>query len=126
VERPGYFWEPTVLCDVPDDSLAANEEPFGPMALLTSWTELEDLLPRANRLPVGLAGYVFTGNHALARRLALEIDCGALAINGWRVSSPQTPFGGHGDSGVGNEGGIEGTDAFQQIKYIDDQTNASA
>jgi succinate-semialdehyde dehydrogenase/glutarate-semialdehyde dehydrogenase len=123
LDRPGYFWEPTVVCEIDDDSLASNEEPFAPVALVSSWTKVDDVVRRANRLPVGLAGYVFSGEHALVRRLAVEIDCGALAINGWRVSGPQSPFGGHKDSGIGSEGGIEGTAAFQQIKYIDDQTD---
>jgi succinate-semialdehyde dehydrogenase/glutarate-semialdehyde dehydrogenase len=65
---------------------------------------------------------VFTGNHALARRLAIEIDCGTLAINGWQISAPDSPFGGHRDSGIGSEGGMEGTAAFLQTKFIDDQT----
>jgi succinate-semialdehyde dehydrogenase/glutarate-semialdehyde dehydrogenase len=122
VEMPGYFFEPTVLADVADDCEVANVEPFGPVALLSSWSDVDEVVRRANRLPVGLAGYIFTGDHALARRLALEIACSALAINGWQVSGPETPFGGHGDSGLGSEGGVEGTAAFQQIRFVDDQT----
>jgi succinate-semialdehyde dehydrogenase/glutarate-semialdehyde dehydrogenase len=122
VEGPGYFFEPTVLANVDDDCRIANVEPFGPVALVSSWRYVDEVVERANRLPVGLAGYIFTGDHALARRLALEVDCGALAINGWQVSGPETPFGGHGDSGLGSEGGLEGTAAFQQLRYVDDQT----
>jgi succinate-semialdehyde dehydrogenase / glutarate-semialdehyde dehydrogenase len=123
LDRPGYFWAPTVLCDVDDDSEIANTEPFAPVALLSSWADVDEVVSRANRLPVGLAGYVFTGDHVLARRLALSLECGALALNGWQVSSPESPFGGWGDSGIGSEGGVEGTAAFQQIKVIDDQTD---
>jgi succinate-semialdehyde dehydrogenase/glutarate-semialdehyde dehydrogenase len=126
VEGLGYFFEPTVLADVDDDCRIASVEPFGPVALVSSWRDVDEVVERANRLPVGLAGYIFTGDHALARRLALEVDCGALAINGWQVSGPETPFGGHGDSGLGSEGGLEGTAAFQQIRYVDDQTDVHA
>jgi succinate-semialdehyde dehydrogenase / glutarate-semialdehyde dehydrogenase len=122
VDRPGYFWEPTVLCDVDDESQVSNIEPFAPVAVLSSWTDVGDVIRRANRLAVGLAAYVFTEDHALARRLTLEIDCGAVAVNGWQVSSPESPFGGHRDSGIGSEGGSEGTAAFLQTKYIDDQS----
>jgi succinate-semialdehyde dehydrogenase / glutarate-semialdehyde dehydrogenase len=122
VDRPGYFWEPTVLSEVDDGCLVANVEPFAPVAVLSGWTDVDDVVRRANRLSVGLAAYVFTDDHALARRLAHEIDCGALAINGWQVSAPESPFGGHKDSGSGSEGGVEGTRAFQVTKYIDDQS----
>ena len=126
VDRSGYFWEPTVLADVNDDCSVANVEPFAPVAVLSSWTDIDDVVRRANRLPVGLAAYVFTESHALARRLADDVDCGAIAINGWQVSVPESPFGGHKDSGIGSEGGVEGTSAFQVTKYIDDQSQLSA
>lgn len=126
LDGPGYFWEPTVLSDVDDDCMVAKVEPFGPVAVLSSWTDVDEVVRRANRPSVGLAAYVFTENHALARQLALEIECGALAINGWQVSSPESPFGGHKDSGNGSEGGVEGTAAFQMTKYIDDQSQVGA
>jgi succinate-semialdehyde dehydrogenase/glutarate-semialdehyde dehydrogenase len=122
VDRPGYFWEPTVLRDVDDEATIANVEPFAPITLLSSWTDVEEVVRRATRLPIALAAYVFTGDHALAGRLVREIDCGALAVNGWQVSGPDSPFGGHRDSGIGSEGGTEGTEAFLQTKFIDDQT----
>jgi succinate-semialdehyde dehydrogenase/glutarate-semialdehyde dehydrogenase len=122
IDRPGYFWEPTVLCDVDDDCLVANVEPFAPVAVLSSWTEVDDVVRRANRLAVGLAAYVFTDDHALIRRLTHELECGAVAVNGWQVSTPESPFGGQKDSGIGSEGGIEGTAAFQVTKVIDDQS----
>ena len=126
LDGPGYFWEPTVLSDVDDNCMVAKVEPFGPVAVMSSWTDVDEVVRRANRPSVGLAAYVFTENHALARRLALEIECGALAINGWQVSAPESPFGGHKDSGNGSEGGVEGTAAFQMTKYIDDQSQVGA
>jgi succinate-semialdehyde dehydrogenase/glutarate-semialdehyde dehydrogenase len=121
--RPGtgYFFEPTVLADVTDACEVSWVEPFGPLATVAPYDDLDTAVQRANGVPFGLAGYVFTDNAATVRRLGAELDCGAIAVNHWQVSGPETPFGGHKDSGFGAEGGIEGIAAFQQQKFISEE-----
>jgi succinate-semialdehyde dehydrogenase / glutarate-semialdehyde dehydrogenase len=121
--RPGtgYFYEPTVLADVSDDCEVSRVEPFGPLATVVAYDDLDTAIRRANSVPFGLAGYVFGNDAATVRRLGAELDCGAIAVNHWQVSGPETPFGGHKDSGFGSEGGIEGISAFQQLKFIGEQ-----
>ncbi|GGC55374.1 NAD-dependent succinate-semialdehyde dehydrogenase [Chelatococcus reniformis] len=114
----GFFYAPTVLRDAPDDCLAANEEPFGPLALLKPFDDVDEALALANRLPVGLAAYAMTHDSRLAERAAAGIDAGNVVLNHWQASLPETPFGGVRDSGMGREGGIEGLEAFQQVKYV--------
>ncbi|MET0293934.1 MAG: NAD-dependent succinate-semialdehyde dehydrogenase [Phenylobacterium sp.] len=114
----GWFWPPTVLAEAGDDCLAANEEPFGPIAVLSPFATLEEAVTRANRLPQALAGYAFTHDARNAAALRDELDVGTLAINHWQASWPETPFGGRGASGFGVEGGVEGLQAFQQLKFV--------
>jgi succinate-semialdehyde dehydrogenase/glutarate-semialdehyde dehydrogenase len=118
VGRAGFFWSPTVLVDAGDDCLAAKEEPFGPMAVIAPMRDVEDALTHANRLPQALAGYAFTHDARIQAALKDSLSVGSLAINHWQASWPETPFGGRGDSGFGVEGGVEGLQAFQQIKLI--------
>jgi succinate-semialdehyde dehydrogenase / glutarate-semialdehyde dehydrogenase len=107
-----------VLLNAPDDCLAANEEPFGPLALVSPVAGLDAALTRANRLPVGLAAYAFTSDAGRQHRIADELEAGTIAFNHWQASWPETPFGGRGDSGFGVEGGVEGLQAFQQLKFV--------
>ncbi|HEX3649126.1 MAG TPA: NAD-dependent succinate-semialdehyde dehydrogenase [Pseudonocardiaceae bacterium] len=120
-EGTGYFYEPTVLADVGDDCEVSRVEPFGPLATVAAYDDLDTAIRRANSVPFGLAGYVFGNDAATVRRLGAELDCGAIAVNHWQVSGPETPFGGHRDSGFGSEGGIEGISAFQQLKFLSEQ-----
>jgi succinate-semialdehyde dehydrogenase/glutarate-semialdehyde dehydrogenase len=118
---PGYFYEPTVLTGVNDDCELTRVEPFGPIAWVSPFDDPADAIRQANSVPFALAGYVFTRDAATVRRLSAELECGAIAVNHWQVSGPETPFGGHKDSGFGSEGGIEGIAAFQQIKFVSEQ-----
>ena len=115
---PGFFFAPTVLIDVASDSRVLNEEPFGPLAVISSFDDTDEAIERANRLPVGLASYVFSNDLRIIDRVSREIQCGNVIVNHWKVSFPETPFGGIKDSGIGLEGGIEGLQAFQQIKFV--------
>jgi succinate-semialdehyde dehydrogenase / glutarate-semialdehyde dehydrogenase len=118
---PGFFWEPTVLANVADECRISQVEPFGPVATVTAFDDVESAVQRANGVPYALAGYIFTRDGAAIRRLAGQLECGAIAVNHWQVSGPETPFGGHKDSGFGAEGGIEGISAFQQLKFVSEQ-----
>lgn len=119
LSRSGWFWSPTVILDPRVESRAMAEEPFGPVATITPIDGVEQALDIANGLPLGLAAYVFTNDAVAMRRLASGLDCGAIAVNHWQVSSPDSPFGGRRDSGHGIEGGSEGLAAFRQQRFVD-------
>lgn len=112
IGNQGNFYAPAVLSDVPLDAKIMNEEPFGPVAPISRFESVDDILTEANRLPFGLAAYAFTRSRATSAALASGIESGLLGINSMVVSSPETPFGGIKDSGYGHEGGIEGLQAF--------------
>jgi len=114
----GFFYRPTVILQPTLDSDAATIEPFGPVALISAFDQLDDAIAEANRLPFGLAAYAYTNQLSRAHRLAHEIDSGVVCINEWQASLPETPFGGHKDSGLGSEGGIEGIQEFLRIKCV--------
>jgi len=114
----GYFFKPTILADVPDDALAMTSEPFGPIALVSSFDDLDEALAKANRSQVGLAGYAFTTSHADAVAIGEGLEVGMLGINSFAVSHTEAPFGGVKDSGYGYEGGPEGLAGFLHQKYV--------
>jgi len=114
----GYFYAPTVLSDVPDTARIMIDEPFGPVAPITPFKNLDEVVERANSLPFGLASYVFTADHAKARKMEDALEVGLVGVNHPFVSMPETPFGGVNESGYGSEGGIEGLDAFLRTKFV--------
>lgn len=114
----GWFFEPTVLADVPTHATIMNEEPFGPVAVINRFVDVDDALTEANRLPFGLASYAFTGSAATAHRLQQEIRAGMLSMNHLGLALPETPFGGLGDSGIGTEGGSEAIDAYLDTRFV--------
>jgi len=118
IEAEGTFFQPTVLKNVSEDSLMMNEEPFGPLAPINSFKDFDEVVTRSNRLQVALSGYAFTTDAAKAAKVASQIHAGTFAINSTAVSSPETPFGGVNESGYGSEGGIEGLEAFQTVKFV--------
>jgi succinate-semialdehyde dehydrogenase/glutarate-semialdehyde dehydrogenase len=114
----GYFYEPTVLVDVPGDARIMSEEPFGPVAIINSYDDLDSVIREANGLPYGLAAYVFSNSDPLLSRLVRDIEAGAIGINSFGVSLPEAPFGGVKSSGYGSEGGYEGLDSYLVTKYV--------
>ena len=118
VGNKGYFYSPTVLTNVSKDSLIMNEEPFGPLAPISKFRELEEAVQEANRLPYGLASYAYTSSASVAAALGDKIRSGMVSINHHGLALPETPFGGISDSGYGNEGGAEGIEPYQQTKFI--------
>jgi succinate-semialdehyde dehydrogenase / glutarate-semialdehyde dehydrogenase len=114
----GYFWQPTVLADVPEDARIMNEEPFGPIAVVRKVGSTDEAIAAANRLPYGLAAYAFTRSSANAIRLGQEVETGMLGINNMMINFAETPFGGVKDSGYGSEGGTEGLEAYLDVKFI--------
>ncbi|WP_432174766.1 NAD-dependent succinate-semialdehyde dehydrogenase [Streptomyces sp. Tue6028] len=118
LDRPGYFFAPTVLTDVPADAGLLHEEPFGPLAPVLPFTDLDDALRTANRLPYGLAAYGFTESAATAERLVRELEAGILSLNHCGGSVSEAPSGGVKESGYGREGGPEALDAYLITKRV--------
>lgn len=118
IKRDGFFFSPTVLTDLPDDALVMTEEPFGPIAPLTRYSDLDDAIARANSLPFGLSAYAFTQSLQDAHRLGTELESGMVNINHFGSSLPETPFGGVKDSGIGSEGGAETFDGYLVTKFV--------
>src|SRR5690606_30997521 len=89
IGNEGYFFEPTVLANVPKDARIMNEEPFGPVAVFNPFTNADEAIAEANRLPFGLASYAFTGSADTARRLGVEIEAGMTTINHNGLALPE-------------------------------------
>ncbi|WP_342107229.1 NAD-dependent succinate-semialdehyde dehydrogenase [Methylobacterium sp. SI9] len=114
----GNFFEPTVLTEVPLSTRIMNEEPFGPLAIINRFSEDEEALTEANRLPYGLAAYAYTRSAERAARVSNGVESGMISINHHGLALPETPFGGVKDSGYGSEGGPEALDAYLVTKFV--------
>jgi succinate-semialdehyde dehydrogenase/glutarate-semialdehyde dehydrogenase len=114
----GYFFEPTVITDLPDDCKLMTQEPFGPIAPVVTFKTFDEVVARANALPFGLAAYAFTGSAQTATAIGEVLEAGMVGVNSVAISTPETPFGGIKDSGYGHEGGIEGMEAYMVKKFI--------
>jgi len=114
----GYFFEPTVVTDIPDDSKLMTEEPFGPIAPVVPFKTFDEVVERANSLPYGLAAYAFTASGQTAIAIGDALQSGMVGVNTVAISTPETPFGGVKESGYGHEGGIEGLEAYTARKFI--------
>jgi succinate-semialdehyde dehydrogenase / glutarate-semialdehyde dehydrogenase len=114
----GFLYPITVLADIPDHARAMREEPFGPLALVSRVTSIDEAISKANSVNFGLAAYAFTDSAKVAAKLIDEIECGSLSINHYTSSFPEVPFGGIKDSGYGREGGTEGLDCYTYVKGV--------
>lgn len=114
----GFYFPLTVLVDVPASADVLHQEPFGPLALIAPFDELDCAIKEANSLPFGLAAYAFTNSTSDVDRLVEGIEAGTLSINHLVASLPETPFGGVKESGYGREGGIEGLEAYTFVKNV--------
>ena len=121
LSRDGYFYAPTVLTDVPADAKLMHEEPFGPLAPIVPFTDLDETLATANSLPYGLAAYGFTESAATAEKLSDALEAGILSINHCGGSVAEAPSGGVKESGYGREGGPETLDAYLITKRVSHQ-----
>lgn len=118
----GYFFPVTVCADMPDNARALREEPFGPLALISPISNIEEAVAKANSLPFGLAAYAFTNSARNVDCLVDSVEAGNLSINTLEASVAETPFGGVKESGFGREGGIEGLAAYMVTKNVSHQT----
>jgi succinate-semialdehyde dehydrogenase/glutarate-semialdehyde dehydrogenase len=114
----GYFFNPTVLVDVPPDADVNREEIFGPVAPITTFTSEEEAVERANATEYGLTAYAYTRDLSRTIRLAESLAFGMLGINTGLVSNPAAPFGGVKASGFGREGGFEGIEEYLDTTYV--------
>lgn len=114
----GYFFEPTVLADVPADARIMSEEPFVPIAPIVRFKSFDEVIANANALPFGLAGYVFSNSLKTATLAAEALECGMVGINEVLLACAEAPFGGVKESGMGREGGSLGIHDYLQPKLI--------
>lgn len=114
----GLYYQPTVLTGVNDDMLMLQEETFGPVAPIIAFDAEADVVRQANDTPFGLAAYVFTNDLSRAWRVTEALDYGIVGLNDGVPSTPQAPFGGIKQSGIGREGGHWGLDEYLEVKYV--------
>lgn len=117
-EGAGYFYEPTVLADVPDDANLLSEEIFGPVAPIRTFRTEDEAVEAANATEYGLVAYVYTNDVKRALRVCERLDTGMIGLNQGLVSNAGAPFGGVKASGTGREGGNEGIHEYLETKYV--------
>ncbi|MEJ1922522.1 NAD-dependent succinate-semialdehyde dehydrogenase [Microbacterium sp. KHB019] len=118
IPGPGYFYEPTVLVEVPDDAAILGEEIFGPVAPIITFSTEEQAIRLANATEFGLVCFAYTRDLDRGLRLAEELETGMFGLNAGVVSNPAAPFGGVKQSGVGREGGFEGIHEYLETTYV--------
>ena len=118
IGNKGFFFEPTVLTDVPLDARIMNEEPFGPVAAIRPFDTFESAVTEANRLAYGLAAYAYTRSAKTAAAIGAAIESGMVSINHHGLALPEVPFGGVKESGYGSEGGAEALEPYLNLKFI--------
>jgi succinate-semialdehyde dehydrogenase/glutarate-semialdehyde dehydrogenase len=114
----GYFFDPTVLSDVPDDARLLHEEIFGPVAPIKGFASEEEAIAAANDTEFGLVAYVYTNDLRRAFRVVEGLESGMVGLNQGMVSNAAAPFGGVKHSGFGREGGKEGINEYLEVKYV--------
>jgi len=117
-EGAGYFYDPTVLADVPDDANLLREEIFGPVAPVRAFDDEDEAIAAANATEYGLVAYVYTSNFKRALRVCERLETGMVGLNQGMVSNAAAPFGGIKQSGFGREGGPEGIQEYLETKYV--------
>jgi succinate-semialdehyde dehydrogenase/glutarate-semialdehyde dehydrogenase len=118
IGNKGFFFEPTVMTDVPQEARIMNEEPFGPVAPIAPFKDFESVVAEANRLPYGLAAYAYTKSAKTANAIGAAVESGMVSINHHGLALPEVPFGGMKDSGYGSEGGSEAIEGYLNTKFV--------
>jgi acyl-CoA reductase-like NAD-dependent aldehyde dehydrogenase len=115
-ERKGYFFQPTVVTDVAPGTPLHDEEVFGPVMPMIPFSSIDEVIHMANNTEYGLAAFVHTNDLNTAIRLSEELDYGMVAVNDWAVATPEAPFGGLKQSGLGRESGLEGVHEYLEAR----------
>ncbi|MGX5832298.1 NAD-dependent succinate-semialdehyde dehydrogenase [Mesorhizobium sp. 43Arga] len=118
LDRPGFFWPPTILTGVPKEASVLHEEPFGPILTVAPFDTLEEAIQEANATEYGLAAYFFTNTADAQRKLTNSLSAGAVSVNYLKGVSADAPYGGIKQSGYGYEGGEQGVRSFQILKMV--------
>ncbi|MEV7085575.1 NAD-dependent succinate-semialdehyde dehydrogenase [Streptomyces sp. NPDC093085] len=118
LDRPGFYYAPTVLDNVPSSATILSEEIFGPVAPIVRFDDLDDAIEQANATEYGLVSYVYTRDLAEGLRVCEALESGMVGLNQGVVSDPAAPFGGSKQSGLGREGGHEGLLEYTETKYV--------
>jgi len=118
VDGPGFFYQPTVLANVLNDSAILSQEIFGPVAPVTTFSTEEQAIKQANSTEYGLASYIYSRDFNRLLRVAEQIEFGLVGFNAGVISNAAAPFGGVKQSGMGREGGAEGLDEYTSVQYI--------
>ena len=113
----GFFYEPTVFDQVPDGARIMTDEPFGPVVPITTFRDFDEVIARANALPLALSSYVFTRSLKTAHAASEAIEAGMVGVNTYGLAAAEAPFGGIKESGFGREGGTEGIRDYLDVKY---------
>ena len=114
----GYFYEPTWLTQLQPDASVLNDEPFGPVGTLSTFSTLDQVVTEANRLPFALAAYVFTRSLTKTHATIDRLQAGVIGVNTFVASTAETPFGGSKDSGYGREGGPNAIRDYLDTKFV--------
>ncbi|EQB36868.1 MULTISPECIES: NAD-dependent succinate-semialdehyde dehydrogenase [Virgibacillus] len=114
----GHYYKPTILSNISDEMKIMHEETFGPVIPIQTFTDESEVIKQANNTDYGLAAYVFTENTNRAIRVSEKLDYGIVGVNDVFPATPEAPFGGIKQSGIGKEGGHHGMDEFLEKKYI--------
>ncbi len=118
MDRDGYFFEPTVVADLTDGSRLVDEEPFGPIVPIIKYSDIDEVIERANRNKQGLGGSVWSSDPEKAAELAQRLECGSAWVNDHGALQPDAPFGGVKQSGMGVEFGLYGLEEFTSIQTL--------
>ena len=118
INETGHFMTPTVISGATDNMFCMKEEIFGPVAPISAFDRMEEVVERANQTPYGLAAYVYSENIREAVWIAENLEYGIVGVNDALPSTAQAPFGGFKESGLGREGSHHGIDEYLEVKYI--------
>jgi succinate-semialdehyde dehydrogenase / glutarate-semialdehyde dehydrogenase len=118
IEGQGWFYQPTVLSQIPPQARVMREEIFGPVAPITTFASEQEAVAIANATEYGLVAYVYTNDLKRAIRVSEAVEFGMVGLNQGLVSNPAAPFGGVKQSGFGREGGFEGIEEYLETKYL--------
>ncbi|MGX1350448.1 succinate-semialdehyde dehydrogenase/glutarate-semialdehyde dehydrogenase [Bradyrhizobium elkanii] len=118
LDRPGFYWAPTILSNVHPDSQVLREEPFGPILTVAPFDTIEEAIDGANATEFGLASYIFSGSPDVQKRMIRSLSAGTISVNYLKGVSADAPLGGIKQSGYGYEGGVEGLRVFQNLKLV--------